>query len=255
MKKTIALLIMLLTLTGCGTMITVPIDQSLINDKEATIIILHEQGFVDEFQVFLDREPIGIVVSEKPLKLSVTPGEHELHTEVTAAIDRVTKKVYEAGKVYYMRIWLDIGMWVSSIRVDPTHERKSYEVKSHNPERAEYLTEIAKEPYNNEVLRNKVDVVTTTKDNEIILSNKVTKIESEEKMNSVFSTEIQDTEVENGNIHLSTSALLCIEKIEKSAWYSINSTDIRKKYQDHDYSMHLDDLNKRVESTCLQQET
>jgi len=145
MRKIIALLITLLALTGCGTMITVPIDQTLINNEEATIIILHEQGFVDEFQVFLDREPVGIVVSEKPLKLSVTPGEHELHTEVTAAIDRVTKKVYEAGKVYYMRIWLDIGMWVSSIRIDPTNERKSYEVKSHNPERADYLNSNVKD--------------------------------------------------------------------------------------------------------------
>jgi len=78
--RIIALLMTLLALTGCGTMITVPINQTLVNEEEATIIVFHEQGFVDEFQVFLDREPVGIVVSEKPLKLSVTAGEHELHT-------------------------------------------------------------------------------------------------------------------------------------------------------------------------------
>jgi len=144
--RIIALLMTLLALTGCGTMITVPINQTLVNEEEATIIVFHEQGFVDEFQVFLDREPVGIVVSEKPLKLSVTAGEHELHTEVTGTIDRVTKMEYEAGKVYYMRIWLDIGAWVSSIRTDRTYERQSYKVKSHNPERAEYLKDVKDKP-------------------------------------------------------------------------------------------------------------
>jgi len=53
---------------------------------------------------------------------------------------------YEAGKVYYMRIWLDIGAWVSSIRTDRTYERQSYKVKSHNPERAEYLKDVKDKP-------------------------------------------------------------------------------------------------------------
>lgn len=252
--KAIALLITILALTGCGTMITVPIDQTLIDKEEATIIILHEQGFVDEFQVFLDREPVGTVVSEKPLKLSVTPGEHELHTEVTAAIDRVTKKVYEAGKVYYMRIWLDIGMWVSSIRVDPTNERESYEVRSHNPDRAMYLTKINKIPDDNKALKSGVGIVTKDKDKIIASVNQVNKIEAVEKVDVFIPQDMLDSEVEHSNISLNPSTLLCIEKIKKSAWYSINSTDIRNKYQGRNYAMQLNDLDKRVEVSCIEQD-
>jgi len=131
MKKLITLMIVLFFLSGCGKMITVPLNQTPLSKNEATVIVFHEQGFTDEFKIFLDREPIGIVTSEKPLKFSVTPGEHELHTEVTAAVDRITKQLYEAGKTYYMRIWLDIGFFISSIRIDPTHERESYQVRSH----------------------------------------------------------------------------------------------------------------------------
>lgn len=32
---------------------------------------------------------------------------------------------------YYIKIWLDIGMWVSSIRIDPVQKLQNYEVRSH----------------------------------------------------------------------------------------------------------------------------
>ncbi|MBU1565282.1 MAG: hypothetical protein KJ630_06605 [Proteobacteria bacterium] len=132
MKNTIALIFTLLILSGCGKMITVPLDPTPISTNDATVIIYHEQGFSDNFQIFLDKAPVGFVTSEKPLKISITPGEHELHTVAGGfIIDRVTKQLFEAGKIYYMRIWLDIGMWVSSIRIDPTEAKDKYEVRSH----------------------------------------------------------------------------------------------------------------------------
>lgn len=139
MKITTIILFSFFVLTGCGTTLTVPLDTSLMNQEKATIIIFHEQGFTDEFKVFLNREPVGVVTSEMPLKLSVIPGVHELHTEVTAVIDRVTKKTFEPGKVYFMKIWLDMGMWVSSIRIDPTYERETYNVISHRMDKWEYV--------------------------------------------------------------------------------------------------------------------
>lgn len=131
MKRIITLIFLLLSLSGCGKMITVPLDTTLLSEEEATIIIFHDQGFTDEFKIFLDKKQIGIVTSEKPLKFSVEPGEHELYTEVAVAIDRITKQMYEAGKTYYMRLWLDIGFFVSSIRIDPIEKKESYKVRSH----------------------------------------------------------------------------------------------------------------------------
>lgn len=129
--RNVILMLLALFLSGCGTMITVPLDSTLISEEEATVIVFHEQGFNDEFKIFLDRKPIGIVTSEVPLKFSVTPGEHEIHSEVTAAIDRITKQTFRAGETYYMLIWLDIGTWASSIRIDRTNKRDSYTVRSH----------------------------------------------------------------------------------------------------------------------------
>ena len=139
MRKLILLLSSLIIISGCGTKIIVPIDQSLLSENEATVIIYHDEGYTDQFEVFLDRTPVGIVTSETPLKFSVPEGEHEVHTEVTMAIDRVTKQFYEAGKTYYLKIWLDFGLWVSSIRTDPTPPIKSYEVRSFKSEKAKPL--------------------------------------------------------------------------------------------------------------------
>ena len=46
-------------------------------------------------------------------------------------IDRITTQVFENGKIYFMKIWLDHGVFVSSIRIDPTPEIESYRVRSH----------------------------------------------------------------------------------------------------------------------------
>lgn len=121
-----------LLLSGCGTMITVPIDSTPFPEEQSTLIIYHEQGFTDEFNVFLDRQHIGQVTSEKPLKTAVEPGKHDLYVEVHGpVIDRITTQTFEKDKTYFMKIWLDMGMWVSSIRIDPTNKIDSYKVRSH----------------------------------------------------------------------------------------------------------------------------
>ncbi len=132
-KRIIILLVSLFFsfLSGCGTIITVPIDSTALSEEKSTLIIYHEQGFTDEFKVFLDRQLIGQVTSEKPLKIAIEPGKHDLYVEVPVAIDRITTQVFESGNVYYMKIWLDIGMWVSSIRIDPANTIDSYKVRSH----------------------------------------------------------------------------------------------------------------------------
>jgi len=224
MYKTLTLLAILLTLSGCGTMITVPIDQTLIEEDKATIIVFHEQGFSDEFQIFFDREPVGVVTSESPLKLSVIEGEHEIHTEVTAAIDRVTKKIYEAGKVYYMKIWLDMGMWVSSIRIDPTNERASYNVKSYKPEQEEYLHTQVKLDF--PPLKPYIKVTNTAS----IVANNLNKpavITASNKLN-----------------------LPCINRMKNTPDYTRSITSIIENNQGSEYQNEINVLNAKIEKAC-----
>jgi hypothetical protein len=130
MKKIIIFGVLFL-LSGCGTVITVPIDSTSLSEEKSTLIVYHEQGFTDEFKVFLDKQMIGYVTSEKPLKTEVDPGKHELYVEVPMVIDRITTQTFEKGKTHYMKIWLDMGMWVSSIRIDPANKVDTYQVRSH----------------------------------------------------------------------------------------------------------------------------
>lgn len=131
MKNTVALLFALFLLSGCGKMITVPLDPAPLSNNDATVIIYHDQGYNFNFEIFLDKTPVGFVTSEKPLKISVTPGEHELHGDIFGPYSRrITKQSFEAGRVYYMRLWFDHGVFVSSIRVDPTEAKEKYEVRS-----------------------------------------------------------------------------------------------------------------------------
>ena len=97
-ERIIILLVSLFILSGCGTMITVPIDSTTLSEEKSTLIIYHEQGFTDQFKVFLDRRLIGQVTSEKPLKIAVEPGKHDLYVEVPVAIDRITTQVFDKGK-------------------------------------------------------------------------------------------------------------------------------------------------------------
>lgn len=224
MLKALTLLVIILTLSGCGTMITVPIDQSLIEEDKATIIVFHEQGFTDEFKVFFDRKPVGVVTSESPLKLSVTGGEHEIHTEVTAVIDRVTKMVFEAGKIYYMRIWLDIGMWVSSIRIDLTNERSSYKVNSHKPVQTKYVhTQIELDtpplkPY-----------IKTTNTTPVVANN--------------LNEPVAVTPSEELN-------LPCINRMKNTSDYSNSMKNIIESNQGSDYQKEIDALNAKIEKAC-----
>jgi len=75
-------------------------------------------------------------------------------------------------------------------------------------------------------------------------------------------TQVMETSVSNAPcpapakkmVSISPSIALCMDKVKKSAWYSINSTDIKNKYQDQNYTMQLNNLNKRVETSCIEQE-
>jgi len=225
MKKILFFLTLSLIVTGCGTMITVPIDQTLIEEDKATVIVFHEQGLTNKFPIYFDKEHVGDVTSEKPLKLSVIAGEHEMYTKVAVVIDRVTKKVYEAGEVYYMRLWFDQGVWVSSIRIDPTYERLSYEVNSHQPEQTEYVHSQVKldspplKPYTKSLNTSNKPLATKTIAPTI------------------------DPEPNKLNAP-------CIQRMKNTSDYSNSMKEIIENNQGSKYEEQINILNKKIEMAC-----
>ena len=125
--------IILLAICGCSTgkMITVPLDSTPLSEIDATVIVFHDQGYPYDFPLYIGKERIGTVTSETPLKFMVTPGSHDLHSEAPSAVDRVEKHSFEAGKIYHMQIRIIHGFWISSVKIEMTSERASYEVRSY----------------------------------------------------------------------------------------------------------------------------
>ena len=135
MKK-LLLLAVVVALSGCGTIITVPIDSTPASKDKATLILYNEQGFTDDFQLVVDKQAVGHISPETPLKVQLEPGSHEMYIEVPqfihVVIRRITVETFEAGKVYYRKLVVRIIPFASDVRIEPSDKITSYTVRSHN---------------------------------------------------------------------------------------------------------------------------
>ena len=117
-------------------MITVPLDQTLISEDKATVVIFNTSGRIlaQPTEVVIDDEIVGVISPEVPLRLEVEEGDHEFYVKrqpATIMIQRKTLKELDRGKVYFMNIYAEVGVWVSSVWIKPTYKRTSYEVNSY----------------------------------------------------------------------------------------------------------------------------
>jgi hypothetical protein len=65
----------------------------------------------------------------KHLKVSIEPGTHTLYVERAFGfpIRRKATHVFEKGKVHYMKVRYEYGLWVGSLWIEPTTAVASYE--------------------------------------------------------------------------------------------------------------------------------
>ena len=128
MNKLIILSIILLT--GCGTMITVPIDSTLMSKEKATIIAYNSDQYLSGIRLPLtiDNDVVGSVTSEHPLKVEVQPGEHKMYIgeRSIGSARLITTKIFEAGKVYFFRAWIDVRGFYTLQKIDQTQKVDSY---------------------------------------------------------------------------------------------------------------------------------
>lgn len=128
----IVLIALTVILSGCGTMITVPVDPKPISQNAGTIVVYADEGWTDTFPIFVDKKPVGSLISEKYLKVEVPAGDHEIYASLPMnIIDEITKFNIKNGETKFFKLHFELGWWVSNIWTYPTEPITSYQVKSH----------------------------------------------------------------------------------------------------------------------------
>ena len=144
MKNIIGLLAILISITGCGRIITVPIDSTpLVKDKSTLIIYTSKNdskscsacvNAVFPSKLSIDNHFVGKITPEEPLKIAVEPGKHDLYIESESDdYNQVLSHLFERNEVYLLRAWIEIRFQPKEIRVKLEESEKidSYNVRSH----------------------------------------------------------------------------------------------------------------------------
>jgi len=120
----IIILLISFSLTACDRTVKFDPDMSYLPDEQATVIFYleHGKGLFEpsvSIPVIANDVEIGQLDNGMFITHYFKPGSYKLHSH-TAAIDRISNFVFEKGEVYFIKVWADIGVWVSSIRFTQT---------------------------------------------------------------------------------------------------------------------------------------
>jgi hypothetical protein len=132
MKKIFIVLVTLLI--GCTTAIHIPLDGTPLSATKATVIVWLDQKPMlvnGDVPIILDGIEMGRVKAKKPLKFTASPGKHKIYGSLSFIIDRALDVEFKPGEVYYYRVWLKAGWWVSSIYISSTTKAPFYDSVIH----------------------------------------------------------------------------------------------------------------------------
>ena len=119
--------ILLITLSGCANtgerfnianLSKAPEDQALVYFYRT----FHFCGGGMSFRVIANDMEIGRIHSSTYFKRTLPPGNYKIHSRCTNVIDRISRVVFNSGEVYFIRCFIDQGMWVSSTRFSLVHK-------------------------------------------------------------------------------------------------------------------------------------
>lgn len=144
MKNIIGLLTILIFISGCGKIITVPIDSTpLVKDKSTLIIYTSKNdskscsaciNTVFPSKLSIDNHFVGQITPEEPLKIAIEPGKHDLYVESESGdYNQVLSHRFERNEVYLLRAWLEIRVQPKEIlvKLEESDKIDSYQVRSH----------------------------------------------------------------------------------------------------------------------------
>lgn len=114
MKRVFTIIIILVMFSGCATTQMVKIEQKpeVVADQESAMLVIIRDSYLGGAIVFwnyLDRQLIGETNGNSYIVAQVPPGPHYVisSTENTG----VAHFNFQAGKVYYLRQGVTMGMW------------------------------------------------------------------------------------------------------------------------------------------------
>ena len=128
--KKIIIIIAIIGLVGCTRGHEFNVDE-MVAAPDAAIVYFYRlsayKGMFQSFSVIVDGNEIGTLDNGAYFKHIISPGDYKIHSDTSAlvAIDRISTFTFEAGKTYFLRCFIDLGMWVSSIRFVIVHEEEA----------------------------------------------------------------------------------------------------------------------------------
>jgi len=132
MKFISTIFFLLLCLSACGSIWVKPYEENLgvLPKDKATVIVypdavrsVSDPTGVNLFPVWANGIEVCRLVFGQSSRITLDPGEYKMHTK-SPAIDRVSSFTFEAGKVYYVIVYEEKGMWVGSLRLRLTEKPK-----------------------------------------------------------------------------------------------------------------------------------
>mgnify|MGYP000090626027 CR=1 FL=1 len=124
--KHLIISISILILSGCAntgarfnssTLESAPDDKALVYFYRPSAF----QGSAINFNIIANGVKIGELDNGAYTKRTLKPNTYKIHSK-TMAIDRISTFVFEAGKTYFIRSFIEMGIWVSSIRFSLMHK-------------------------------------------------------------------------------------------------------------------------------------
>jgi hypothetical protein len=128
-------------ISGCTT-VNVPIDSTPLSTDKSTLIIYsyRKEGRCGSNcvnsplsgNILIDGSLVGQVNPKQPLKTAVSPGKHDIYIETEDKINGVSTLEFHAGKVYFLRTWVEIviGSMFNNffnLKIEKTEKISSYE--------------------------------------------------------------------------------------------------------------------------------
>ena len=118
------ILLILFVLTGCDRAVKFNPDLGHLPANQATVLFYleHGKGLFEpsvSIPVIANDVEIGQLDNGMFIKHYFKPGSYKLHSR-TVAIDRISNFIFEKDKIYFIKVWADIGVWASSIRFTQT---------------------------------------------------------------------------------------------------------------------------------------
>jgi len=123
--KVILVLISLL-LVGCAnTGARFNSDEIIESPKTLSTVYFYRpsafQGSAISFPIIANDIRLGELDNGGYTKIIISPGIYKFHSD-TLLIDRISTFKFKAGNTYFIRVFIEMGIWVSSIRFTETYK-------------------------------------------------------------------------------------------------------------------------------------